>query len=325
MTSVLVAAAGGHLAQLHRLVERLDVIGKDRLWVTFDGPQSRSLLKDEERVFVPYVGPRDLYTAIRNTREAARILGSRDVDVVVSTGSAVAMSFLPLARLRGIPTMYIESAARSEGPSLTGRLLQQIPGIVRCTQYQERVNRKWSYVGSVFDDFVAVPKQPATLTATRPLSVVVTLGLIERYGFRRLIERLLAILPADAEVLWQVGDTNTNDLPIKAIRSLPWDELATAMRRADIVVAHTGIGSAIDAMESGKCPVLVPRQANRGEHVDDHQRQVAEKLAARGLAIHRSPEELTLDDLLATTQVEVRETVERHHISTGLADDPAAA
>jgi UDP-N-acetylglucosamine--N-acetylmuramyl-(pentapeptide) pyrophosphoryl-undecaprenol N-acetylglucosamine transferase len=320
---VLVAAAGGHLAQLHRLVDRLDVIGEDRLWVTFDGPQSRSLLKDQDTVFVPYVGPRDLITAIRNIRQASHILHSRDVDVVVSTGSAVAMSFLPLARMRGIPTMYIESAARAEGPSLTGRLLQRIPGIVRCTQYQERVNGRWSYVGSVFDDFVAVPKPPPR--AGRPLKVVVTMGLIERYGFRRLIERLLAILPADADVLWQVGDTNTNDLPIKAIRSLPWEELASAMREADIVVAHTGIGSAIDAMESGKCPVLVPRAANRGEHVDDHQRQVAEKLAERGLAIHRSPDTLTLDDLMASARVEVQETAHRHQIATGLADGSAAA
>src|SRR4051794_17235994 len=136
MTAILVAAAGGHLAQLHRLAPRLDVIGQDRLWVTFDGPQSRSLLEGERVSFVPYVGPRDLGAAMLNTRHARRILRTCEPSVVVSTGSAVAMSFLPLARLRGIPTIYIESAARADGPSLTGRLLQRVPGVKHFTQYR---------------------------------------------------------------------------------------------------------------------------------------------------------------------------------------------
>jgi UDP-N-acetylglucosamine--N-acetylmuramyl-(pentapeptide) pyrophosphoryl-undecaprenol N-acetylglucosamine transferase len=307
MTTLLVAAAGGHLAQLHRLAPRLDVIDDDRLWVTFDGPQSRSLLAGENVEFVPYVGPRHLAAALLNLRRARKILHKVEPSVVVSTGSAVAMSFLPLARMHGAKTIYIESAARADGPSLTGRLLQRTPGVQRFTQYRMWADDSWSYVGSVFDGFTPAP---ATPPSGRPLKVVVTCGLIEGYGFRRLITRLLQILPHDAEVLWQVGDTDMSGLPVESVRSLPWIDLAAAMKAADIVVAHTGIGSAIDAMESGKCPVLVPREARHGEHVDDHQRQIAAELAARGLAIYRSAEELTMDDLRAAMDVAVEELQE---------------
>lgn len=69
------------------------------------------------------------------------------------------------------------------------------------------------------------------------------------------------------------------------------------MRRADVVVAHAGTGSALAALDAGRCPVLIPRERAHGEHIDDHQRQIAAELELRGLAIHRSVESLTYADL----------------------------
>ncbi|HEY6759196.1 MAG TPA: glycosyltransferase [Baekduia sp.] len=322
MTSLLVAAAGGHLAQLHRLAPRLDAVGDDPVWVTFDGPQSRSLLKDEQVVYVPYVGPRHLGMALRNVTLARQILKRYKPSAVVSTGSAIAMSFLPLARLYGMPAIYVESAARADGPSLTGRLLARTPGVQRFSQYRMWADDTWRYVGSVFDGFAPTSVLPPA--PGKRLRIVVTFGLIEDYGFRRLVERLLTILPSDAEVLWQVGDTDVSGLPIRSCRALPWSDLTIAMREADVVIAHTGIGSAIDAMEAGKCPVLVPREARHNEHVDDHQRQIAAELAARGLAIYRSVEELTLADIRAAMETRVEEIPDPPIIHTLTAHQHAA-
>jgi UDP-N-acetylglucosamine transferase subunit ALG13 len=235
------------------------------------------------------------------------VLRSGRFDGVVSTGSAVAMSFLPLARLYRKRAVYIESAARSSGPSLTGRLLAATPGTLLCTQYPQWATERWQYIGSVFDGFESERSEDDHEDHDRPLKVVVTLGLIVGYGFRRLIERLLQILPADADVLWQVGDTDTRDLPITAFRSLYWTDLRDAIADADVVVAHTGVGSALAALELGKCPVLVPRAASHDEHVDDHQLQIAVQLARRGLAVHRSVEALTLADLHEAMAVRVRD------------------
>ncbi len=124
-----------------------------------------------------------------------------------------------------------------------------------------------------------------------------TLGTIEGYGFRALLERLLEVLPADCDVLWQTGDTDTTGLPLDAVPSLPYADLVRAIRRADAVVAQGGIGSALAALECGRRPVLVPRRTERGEHVDDHQQQIVHELSHRGLALAREVDDLTLADL----------------------------
>jgi UDP-N-acetylglucosamine transferase subunit ALG13 len=213
--------------------------------------------------------------------------------LVVSTGSAIAVSFLPVARVMGIPAAYIESAARADGPSLTGRIIRWTPGVQLFSQYRTWARPPWHYVGSVFDGFTATE-----LPATRPVGrIVVTLGTIG-YGFRRLVERILQIVPEDCEVVWQVGETDVGDLPIAARSFMSTQELEHEMQVADVVVAHAGIGSALAALAAGRCPILVPRDSAWGEHVDDHQRQIAATLAHLGLALNRSVEALSQADLV---------------------------
>jgi UDP-N-acetylglucosamine--N-acetylmuramyl-(pentapeptide) pyrophosphoryl-undecaprenol N-acetylglucosamine transferase len=293
--TLLVASSGGHLKQLHQLRPRLRGLGDEVTWVTFDTPQSRSLLAGERVVFARYTAPRDLAGVLANTRLARRLLAGGEVADVVSTGSAIALSFLPLARAAGASCHYIESATRVLGPSATGRLLGRVPGINLYNQHSAWAAGAWRYAGSVFDGFRAVDA-PAPFP---PRRVVVTLGTMETYGFRRLLERLVAILPPEAEVLWQTGCTRTEGLGIDARRAVGARELEQAMREADLVVSHAGTGSALAALEAGRCPVLVPRSSALGEHVDDHQVQVADDLAARGLALRAAPEELSMRLLMA--------------------------
>src|SRR3954449_739983 len=101
MTTLLVASAGGHLTELHQLRDRLVGIDDDVLWVTFDSPQTRALLADEDAIFVGTVGSRDYRHVMTNSFQAARILARREFSSVISTGSAIALSFLPLARAKG--------------------------------------------------------------------------------------------------------------------------------------------------------------------------------------------------------------------------------
>lgn len=305
---LLVASGGGHLAQLHRLVERLPELSEERTWITFDTPQSRSLLAGQDVRYLPYTGPRAYLQTARNTWTAHGVLRTGDYRRVISTGAAPALSFLPITQLHGAEPIYIESAARSGGPSLTGAILSRTPGVRLFTQYEHWANGKWQYAGSVFDGFEATPSRSG-----RPVErVVVTLGTI-KFGFRRLLEQLIEIIPPDVSVLWQVGETDARGLPIEAIPSLSGSELEEEMRRADVVVAHAGIGSALAALDAGRCPVLIPRERVHGEHVDDHQRQIATELGRRELAIHRSVERLELTDLehAAAQAVGVRDEVPR--------------
>jgi UDP-N-acetylglucosamine--N-acetylmuramyl-(pentapeptide) pyrophosphoryl-undecaprenol N-acetylglucosamine transferase len=296
VTALLVSSVGGHLADLHRLLPRIRSLDPERVWVTFDTPQSRSLLAQEDVVYVDYTGPRDVKNVLRHSGVARRLFrGRHPFTQVVSAGSGIALSFLPLARARGAHCHYIECSACTAGPSVTGRLLRRFPGIELYAQYRSWARSPWRYSGSVLDTFVPGPPAPSPPKIRR---AVVTLGTMEDYSFRRLVERAHAILPREAEVLWQVGCTDTSGLPIEAHGQLPAPQLQRAIERADVVIAHAGCGSSVAALEAGKMPVLVPREAAHGENVDDHQRLIASVLAERELAIMRSPTELAFEDLL---------------------------
>jgi UDP-N-acetylglucosamine transferase subunit ALG13 len=304
MTTLLVASTGGHLRELHALHRRLGLDGP-RVWATFDTPQSRSLLAGESVHHVAFTASRDARHVVTNVPRAARILAEGRYDRVISTGSAIALSFLPPAAALGCATHYIESAARSEGPSVTGRLLMRVPGVRLHTQYAGWADAPWRYGGSVFDAYEPVPRAP------RPIRrVVVMVGTLD-FGFRRLVKRLVHLLPDEAEILWQTGSTDTRDLRLRRPRpALPADELRAELARADLVIAHAGIGSALDALEAGHRPVLVPRRELYAEHVDDHQTLIARELAARGLAVSGEAHALTVNDLEEAVGLGVRRRAE---------------
>ena len=57
------------------------------------------------------------------------------------------------------------------------------------------------------------------------------------------------------------------------------------MTDADVVVTHAGTGSVMLALSLGKIPIVAPRYARLGEHVDDHQHQLVEALVESGLVV----------------------------------------
>lgn len=314
MSTLLVASTGGHLKELHHLYRRLSGIEAPFRWVTFDSPQSRSLLDGEQVDFVPFVGGRDPLNVARNLAHAARILRDDSVDTLVSTGSAVALPFFGLGSARRLGCHYIESAARVDGPSLTGRLISTIPRVRLYTQHPGWADRRWRCGGSVFDCFhtaTAGCGQPRRLRST-----VVVLGTYRGFGFRRLVRRLLEVIPAGTEVLWQTGDTDVTGLGVTGHDAIPEHQLSDAMRKADVVVAHAGVGTALAALEVGKCPVLVPRRLCFREHVDDHQAQIASELGHRCLAIAAEADDLVLDDLLVAATMSVTTVTEAPAFAT---------
>ncbi len=302
MTSILVATTGGHLAQLHHLAPRLDVVEQQQLWVTHETPQSVSLLADHEVAFVPYVSERDVPGVARCARHAWSLFRRRRPSSVVSTGSAIALGYLGVATALGIPAYYIESAARSTGPSTTGRVLARWPRVKLFTQFPQRAEPPWDYVGSVFDGFEPVDRltEPG-----RALRLVVTVGSTD-WQFDRLLRRVAALAPAGVEIVWQAGASDIAGLPGDVRRFVPAAELAAELEAADVVIAHAGCGSALAALEAGKAPILVPRKAAHGEIGVDHQEQLADMLEARGLARHRDVDDLSWRDVEAAAGLGVR-------------------
>ena len=155
----------------------------------------------------------------------------------------------------------------------------------------------------MFDSFSCIDE--AVRVTPEIKKVVVTLGTYKGYEFTRLVRRLLDILPTDVNVLWQTGDTDVERFGISGHYAIPERDLGEAMSEADVVVAHAGVGAALAALEVAKCPVLIPRRASFGEHVDDHQSQIARELSARGLSVSTDASRLHYSDLVEAARKRV--------------------
>jgi UDP-N-acetylglucosamine:LPS N-acetylglucosamine transferase len=111
--------------------------GLTRTWVTFDKPDARSLLAEEAVVWAHHPTTRNVPNLVRNLFLAVRQLPRLRPDLVVSTGAAVAVPFFVVARLLGIPTVYVEVFDRIDSPTLTGRLVRPLATRF-CVQWPEQ-------------------------------------------------------------------------------------------------------------------------------------------------------------------------------------------
>ncbi|HLU48756.1 MAG TPA: glycosyltransferase, partial [Planctomycetota bacterium] len=66
---------------------------------------------------------------------------------------------------------------------------------------------------------------------------------------------------------------------------LPFERMLELYQSSRITVTHAGTGSVMTSLRSGRMPIVVPRYAALGEHVDDHQVEFTEALAQKGLVI----------------------------------------
>lgn len=95
------------------------------------------------------------------------------------------------------------------------------------------------------------------------------------------------------------------------------DELAEILGSVRAVVCHGGPGTIFDCRRAGLVPVVVPRAAAHGEHVDDHQVLFTKRLAAAQLIDRVQTEE--------EFRTALTEALHRNRTTLELADDVAVA
>jgi UDP-N-acetylglucosamine:LPS N-acetylglucosamine transferase len=143
---MLVCSSGGHLLQLYRLKPWWEK--HDRSWVTFEMPDSQSMLVGEDVAWAHHPTTRNIPNLVRNFGLAWRLLWRNRPQVIVSSGAGVAVPFFVLGRLMRMKTVYIEVYDRIDLPTLTGRLVQPFSNLFLLQwEQQKRFYRRGHVIG----------------------------------------------------------------------------------------------------------------------------------------------------------------------------------
>ncbi|MEU0488082.1 glycosyltransferase [Nocardiopsis sp. NPDC006139] len=112
--------------------------------------------------------------------------------------------------------------------------------------------------------------------------IVVSVG-TDHHAFDRLVRWIddYARTHRDLRILVQHGHS-AQPLAASGTPFLPGDDLGELMRAARVVVTHGGPGTIVQARRAGHLPVVVPRDPELGEHVDDHQLLFVSRLEEAG-------------------------------------------
>jgi UDP-N-acetylglucosamine transferase subunit ALG13 len=100
--------------------------------------------------------------------------------------------------------------------------------------------------------------------------------------FARLLDALGTL---DEELVVQYGTGPAPAGVASATAFMPFDQMLANFRRAEKVITHAGVGSILCATREGHRPLVVPRRADLGEHVDEHQAELTRRLEERGRVI----------------------------------------
>ena len=152
--------------------------------------------------------------------------------------------------------------------------------------------------------------------------IFVTVGTHEQQ-FDRLIRKVDELKRDGAfadEVVMQTGFCTYEPQYCRFSRLIPYQDMVKNVAEARIVITHGGPASFIMPLQIGKIPIVVPRQKQFEEHVNDHQlefaRNVAERMGTSQSAVARlesgkaHPSVATLEKLAEATGSRLRIALE---------------
>jgi beta-1,4-N-acetylglucosaminyltransferase len=148
---LIVCSTGGHLLQMHEMRAAWEPF--ERIWVTFDKSDARSLLAGErvQHAFSPT--NRNIPNFLRNLRLAWRVIRDERPAAILSSGAGVAVPFAWIGRMHGARTVYVESFTRMDELSLSGRMIKPVADrfYVQWPQLAART-RRVRFAGNLFAD-----------------------------------------------------------------------------------------------------------------------------------------------------------------------------
>lgn len=117
--------------------------------------------------------------------------------------------------------------------------------------------------------------------------IFVTVG-TQPQPFKRLFDKLELLVSNGIikdKIIAQVGTNTVLQKKIQAFDYLPLQGMYNYMKSADLIISHGGTGSIITALKMGKKVIGIPRLAEYGEHINDHQADLITVLSQEKMII----------------------------------------
>jgi len=117
--------------------------------------------------------------------------------------------------------------------------------------------------------------------------IFVTVG-THTQGFERLVKEvdsLAGIGKINDEVIMQIGNTEYEPKNCKWFRFESFKKILELNKNARVIITHAGAGCILTALQFEKPLIVVPRYKKFGEHINDHQCDLAEALDESGKAV----------------------------------------
>ena len=132
-------------------------------------------------------------------------------------------------------------------------------------------------------DPVADPITENPVLPTSPF-VFVTVG-TDHHPYDRLVDACEAWAGRTGYGCFIQTGTSKQASTVSGSSYLPYPAMAAAMRAATAVVSHGGPATIMLARQCGRVPIVMPRDPERGEHVDGHQQKFSRWMAEKGQVI----------------------------------------
>lgn len=110
--------------------------------------------------------------------------------------------------------------------------------------------------------------------------IFVTVGTHEQ-GMDRLFKQLDKLVESGHikdEIFAQIGYCDYMPKNYESKKMIGYDEMDEWIKASDIIITHGGPGSIFHPLQYNKIPIVVPRNPDYEEHVDDHQILFAKRL-----------------------------------------------
>lgn len=155
----LVSSHGGHLTELLELAPALE--GYDLFYFCYDADTTRRL----PNAYLTANRPYNPFHFLANLLRLWRIFSRERPDFLLSTGAEIAIPAFLVAKLRRVPTLYIECGAQVTRPSLTGRVLARLAGrfLVQWPELLPAYRGRAEYCGSLVDETGTAPANDGAL------------------------------------------------------------------------------------------------------------------------------------------------------------------